>query len=136
MNRCWALMAGVMIAGPAVAQQLSAPTTGDAAKAASRDAFGRSCLDIRATARGHITNNAIVDHVVSIQNRCPKSIAVKVCYVGSERCNRLDVQPYRRSDTILGTMTVRFFRYEVTELSAGQQAVGPAKSFTYSRQGL
>ena len=138
MNRGCAIIVVLMLGGQAAAQQ--APTVlapgGSAKSAPAQDAFGRPCLDIGATVRAQITNTAIVDHVVSVQNRCPKTISVKVCYFGSERCNRLDVQPYRRSDTILGTMAgVRFFRYDVTELNVGQPA-GATKSFTYMSRGL
>lgn len=81
-----------------------------------RDASNRPCLDVEAAARPHIVNPDVLDHVVSVKNNCPKSIKVKVCYYGSERCNALVVDGYKRVDTILGTMTkIAIFRYSITQ---------------------
>ena len=81
-----------------------------------RDALGRPCLDVEAAARVHVVNPALVDHVVSLKNSCPRSISVKVCYLNSDRCNALDVAPYKRVDTILGTTSgTRNFRYVVLQ---------------------
>jgi hypothetical protein len=77
-----------------------------------RDALGRPCLDVEAAARVHVVNPALVDHVVSLKNRCPRSISVKVCYLNSDKCNAFDVAPYKRVDTILGTISgIKNFRY-------------------------
>jgi len=81
-----------------------------------RDALGRPCLDVEAAARVHVVNPAVVDHVVSLKNSCPRSISVKVCYLNSGQCNSLDVAPYKRIDTILGTMSgTKNFRYVVLQ---------------------
>jgi len=87
---------------------------------AIRDALNRPCLDIEAAAKPHVVNPDVVDHVVSIKNNCPKLIKVKVCYFNSDRCNQLDLQGYKRVDTILGTMTkVTMFRYSVFQKLPG-----------------
>ncbi|MGY4344976.1 hypothetical protein ACVWXM_001440 [Bradyrhizobium sp. GM7.3] len=81
-----------------------------------RDALGKPCLDVEAAARSHATNKDVVDHVVSVKNNCPRLIKVNVCYFNSQHCNALDLQGYKRIDTILGTMTnIRIFRYSITQ---------------------
>lgn len=81
-----------------------------------RNALGKPCLDMEAIARAHITNRAMLDHVVSVRNDCPRSIKIRVCYYHSDQCNDVDVGGYKRVDTILGTMMgVQYFRYSVTQ---------------------
>ncbi|MCK1294837.1 hypothetical protein [Bradyrhizobium sp. 30] len=81
-----------------------------------KDALNRPCLDVEAAARPHVVDTKIVDHVVSIKNNCARKIKVKVCYFNSEHCNLLDVAPYHRVDTVLGTMRgVTFFRYSMEQ---------------------
>lgn len=81
-----------------------------------RDALGRPCLDIEAAARRHTVNQQMLDHVVSMKNNCPKLIKARVCYLNSERCNEVEVRPYGRADTILGTMNgITFFRYSINQ---------------------
>ena len=80
------------------------------------DALGRPCLNVEAAARPQVVSPSMMDHVVSIKNNCPKIVHAKVCYYGSERCNELTLQPYKRADTILGTMrSVNFFRYRIIQ---------------------
>lgn len=82
----------------------------------ARDPLGRPCLDVEAAARSEIINPTMLDHVVSIRNKCPKLIKAKVCYFNSERCNDVELRPYGRADTILGTMKgISFFRYTLTQ---------------------
>ncbi len=79
-----------------------------------RDVLGRPCLDVEAIARSRTANLDTVDHVVSLKNNCPKLIKARVCYFNSDKCNQFDVQPYKRVDTVLGTMNhVKFFRYSI-----------------------
>ena len=81
-----------------------------------RNALGRPCLDVEAAALAQTINPEMLDHVVSIKNNCPRTIRVKACYYGSERCNEVTVMAYKRVDTILGTMRgVNFFRYTLTQ---------------------
>lgn len=77
-----------------------------------RDALGRPCLDVEAAARVHVINPALVDHVVSVKNSCPRTVSVEVCYLNSDKCNAFDVAPYKRIDTILGTISgIKNFKY-------------------------
>lgn len=81
-----------------------------------RDALGRPCLDIEAAAVPHVVDPQMLDHVVSIRNKCPRVIKAKVCYFNSQACNELTLQPYKRADTILGTMrAMKFFRYSIQQ---------------------
>lgn len=81
-----------------------------------RDALNRPCLDIEAAARPHTVSPDVVDHVVSVKNNCPRTIKVKVCYYGSDKCNGFVVNGYKRVDTILGSMTkITAFRYSVAQ---------------------
>ncbi|MCK1269277.1 MULTISPECIES: hypothetical protein [unclassified Bradyrhizobium] len=92
---------------------------GAAAEAQSRiirDALGRPCLDVEAAARTHAINPDLVDHVISVKNNCPRKIEAKICYLGSDRCNSVTVDGFKRVDTILGSANkVRFFRYSVLQ---------------------
>lgn len=81
-----------------------------------RDPLGRPCLDVEAAARAETVNPAMQDHVVSIKNNCAKLIKAKVCYLGSDHCNEVVLQAYKRVDTILGSMKgVTTFRYTITQ---------------------
>ncbi|MBB4260156.1 hypothetical protein [Bradyrhizobium sp. CIR3A] len=81
-----------------------------------RDPLGKPCLDVEAVARAHVANREIVDHVVSVKNNCSRPIKVKVCYFNTQQCNALDVQAYKRVDTILGTMNkITAFRYSIDQ---------------------
>lgn len=85
------------------------PTSGIA-----KDALGRACVDIEAGARAETINPDMLDHIVSLKNRCPKLIKAKVCYYGSDHCKDVVLEPYKRVDTLLGTMRgIKFFRYSV-----------------------
>ncbi|RXH25172.1 hypothetical protein XH99_11325 [Bradyrhizobium nanningense] len=58
----------------------------------------------------------MIDHVVSVKNKCPRSIKVKICYFETDRCKELDIRPYDRVDALLGTMTkVTRFRYSLIQ---------------------
>ncbi|MFK4560616.1 hypothetical protein QIH93_08150 [Bradyrhizobium ottawaense] len=77
-----------------------------------KDGLGRPCLDVEAAARPATINPDMREHIVSIKNNCLRPIKVKVCYYGSDQCRQLDVQGYKRADTILGVMRgIKFFRY-------------------------
>lgn len=81
-----------------------------------RDALNRPCLDVEAVSRSHVANPAVMDHVVSMKNNCPRLIRVKICYFHSDRCKEVALQGYQRVDTILGTMmNVSSFRYQIIQ---------------------
>jgi len=79
-----------------------------------RDALGRPCLDVEATSRPHVVNRDMIDHIVSVNNKCNRSIQVKVCYFQTDNCKEFRIQNYGRVDSILGTMNKSsLFRYSV-----------------------
>ncbi|MET4447042.1 hypothetical protein ABIB75_005340 [Bradyrhizobium sp. GM2.2] len=88
----------------------------DAAGEVVKDALGRPCLEVEAAAIPHVADPSMLDHVVSIRNKCPRLIKAKVCYFGSQTCNDVTASAYKRADTILGTMRgVKFFRYSIKQ---------------------
>lgn len=81
-----------------------------------RDSLGRLCLDVEAAGRKQTVNPQMVDHVVSLKNNCAKSLRLKVCYLNSDHCNDVDLQPFKRVDTILGSARGNsFFRYTIKQ---------------------
>ncbi|WP_271623811.1 hypothetical protein [Bradyrhizobium sp. CCBAU 11430] len=99
--------------GPALTMQRSLDQSGGNV---IRDPLGRPCLDIEAAARSGTINPDLKDHIVSLKNNCAKLIKAKVCYAGSDHCNEVVLQAYKRVDTVLGSMKgVTLFRYTVTQ---------------------
>lgn len=81
-----------------------------------KDAFGKPCLDVEAGARAQVVNPTMVDHIVSAKNNCPRRITVSICYFHSDNCRQAIIQPYKRVDTVLGTMRgVTAFRYSIDQ---------------------
>lgn len=81
-----------------------------------RDPLGRPCLDVEAAARPEVVNPLMIDHVVSMRNKCPTSIKAKVCYYNSDHCNQVEIMAYKRVDTILGSAKgITFFRYTINQ---------------------
>lgn len=110
MSSGWAQSANT---GPALTMQRSLEQSG---ANVVRDPLGRPCLDVEAAARAGTVNPAMQDHIVSIKNNCAKLIKAKVCYTGSDHCNEVVLQAYKRVDTILGSMKgVTTFRYTITQ---------------------
>jgi len=107
---------GQSSASPASRLTFQGPAEQSSLPPAFRDPLGRSCFDVEAVARAHVANPSLMDHVVSIKNKCGRLIAVKVCYLNSDRCNELRIPSYGRLDTILGTMSgVKTFRYSLKQ---------------------
>lgn len=103
---------GAALAGTPLTIQGPADEAGKVVK----DALGRPCLDVEAAAVPHVADPNMLNHVVSIKNKCPRLIQAKVCYFNSHNCNDLTLPAYKRADTILGTMRgVKFFRYSIQQ---------------------
>jgi hypothetical protein len=91
--------------------------SGEAAGSVSRDVFGKPCLDIEAASRARASNPNVYDHIVSILNRCTKNIRLEVCYFGSNRCTRVEVNGLKRKDAIIGINPgMKTFRFSYREL--------------------
>lgn len=121
--RAHTLLLIALIDGTATAYSQSSPSNsrlmiqGPAVQAGglAKDALGRPCVDVEAAARPETVNPDMLDHVISLKNTCPKLVKAKVCYYNSDRCRDVSLDPYKRVDTILGTMRgIKFFRYTLT----------------------
>lgn len=81
-----------------------------------RDPLGRPCLKFRAFSRAHVVNPDVYDHTVSVYNACSKPIKLKICYLKSDTCTDVQVQPLKRQDVIIGIFPrIKYFRYSWTE---------------------
>jgi hypothetical protein len=88
----------------------------NAALTIHRDPLNRPCLDIEAASRQHVINPDVFDHVVSIYNRCVKTIKLRVCYYKSDHCIDMEVPPLTRKDGVLGIFPrLQYFRYSYQE---------------------
>ena len=74
------------------------------------NALGKPCLEIAAFTRAHLVNQQIFDYVVSITNKCPKQIKVRMCNKGSFDCNSVAVPAYQFKELVMdfGPQTDRF----------------------------
>ncbi|MGY3614259.1 hypothetical protein ACVJGD_000455 [Bradyrhizobium sp. USDA 10063] len=67
-------------------------------------------------AKARTVDPRMIDHIVSLKSNCARQIRATVCYLGSDRCNEVDLAPYKRVDTILGTMRgINYFKYVVRQ---------------------
>lgn len=81
-----------------------------------RDFAGKPCLTLGGYARAFTTNANLFDHVVAIENGCPKAIKLQLCYHKTNECLPVEVPGYGRKEAILGTMpSQKDFRYEFRE---------------------
>jgi hypothetical protein len=81
-----------------------------------RDPLNRPCLQIEAASRRHVINPNVYDHVVSVYNRCLKTIKLRVCYYKSDHCIDMELQPQKRVDSVLGIFpNMQYFRYSYRE---------------------
>ncbi len=81
-----------------------------------RDFGGKPCLAIGGLARAHLGNPNLFDHVIQIQNGCPKSITTQVCYRHSYECISVVTDGHASREAILGTQpAMRDFEYEFRE---------------------
>lgn len=83
--------------------QLQGPPE-NSGSAAIRDAFNRPCLQSTGIARAHVVNQDLIDHLVRLENRCPRVLKLKVCYFIDEQCKTLDLGPYKKEQILLGMM--------------------------------
>lgn len=88
----------------------------NAALTVHRNPFGKPCLDIEAASRAHVINPDVYDNVVSIVNKCSKTIRVKVCYFNTDSCVSVEVLGRQRRDVILGVRPhMQYFKYSFQE---------------------
>jgi hypothetical protein len=81
-----------------------------------RDFAGKACLTLGGYARAFTTNATLFDHVVAVENGCPKAIKLQLCYYKTTECLLVEVPGYSRKVAILGTMpSQKDFQYEFRE---------------------
>jgi hypothetical protein len=88
-------------------------------KLASRqhlDFAGKPCLSTTGVSQPLASNPRILNHAVSLDNRCFETIKVKVCYYKTDECTDVQVPPRGRKEQIIGVFpAMQQFRYEVKE---------------------
>ncbi|QAU48757.1 hypothetical protein XH91_27660 [Bradyrhizobium guangzhouense] len=84
--------------------QLQDPAEG-LGSAPVRDALNRPCLEAAGVSRPHTVNPDLVDHLVRLENRCPRVLKLKVCYFTEDHCKALDLGAYKTEEVFLGMMT-------------------------------
>lgn len=81
-----------------------------------RDFSGKPCLEVTGSARAHVANPKVYDHVITAHNNCPQSIAVEVCYYHTYDCIPMAVPGGERKEAVLGTLpSMPGFRFEFRE---------------------
>lgn len=89
--------------------QSSAPTV-------HKNAVNQVCLDYEGASKQHAINPMLYDHIVSVNNKCPMGIKLKLCYLKSNVCQDVEVGARARKDVIIGVMpNQQYFRYSYTE---------------------
>ena len=81
-----------------------------------RDFAGKPCLTTGGSARAHVVNPRVFDHVMTLDNHCSQIIKVKICYYRTDECVNAEVPGYTRKETLLGSFpALSQFRYDVKE---------------------
>jgi hypothetical protein len=81
-----------------------------------RDYAGKPCLETTGISRPLASNPRILNHAVSLENRCFDRIKVKVCYYHTDSCTDVDMPGNSRKEQIIGVFpAMQLFRYEVKE---------------------
>jgi hypothetical protein len=81
------------------------------------DFAGKPCLTSEGISRALASNPRIVNHAVSLNNKCSQSIRAKLCYYDSDECTNVTVPARSTTEQIIGVFpAMQTFRYEVKEL--------------------
>ena len=81
-----------------------------------RDFAGKPCLQTSGISRPLASNPRILDHAVSLDNRCFERIKAKVCYYNTDECTDVEVPPHGHKEQIIGVFpAMQVFRYDVRE---------------------
>ena len=82
----------------------------------SRGPTGHLCLTVTTATRVNAILSDTYQHLVTVKNSCSKTIAVKVCYKGSDECKQVNVRPYQDETVFLGEMAgVPLFDFDYVE---------------------
>ncbi len=81
-----------------------------------RDFAGKPCLTVLGTARPHIIDRKLYDHVITASNACPQRIVIRVCYYRTDDCIPMEIPGGERKEAILGTLpATKDFGFEFRE---------------------
>lgn len=81
-----------------------------------RDFTGAPCLVVSGTDRPQVIDPALSNDVITVTNRCPQRIALRVCYYQSEDCILMDIPGEEREEAVLGTSpSTTGFQFEFRE---------------------
>jgi hypothetical protein len=95
---------------------LSSPQNQLAMMKLTKDGFGRACLTVNGEARPLLNN--LFSHVVIALNKCPFSLRISTCYLGSADCVSVAVPSNGRKELLLGSFPrAKDFRFEFREPS-------------------
>jgi hypothetical protein len=80
------------------------------------DFLGKPCLETSGTAKPLASNPRILDHIVSLENRCIERIKVRICYHETEDCTDVEVPGRSRKEQVIGVFpAMQQFRYDIKE---------------------
>ena len=81
-----------------------------------RDLTGKPCLTVTGSARQHIIDRNLYDHVITVSNACPQRITIRVCYYRTDDCIPMEIPGRERKEARLGAMpAVKEFGFEFRE---------------------
>jgi hypothetical protein len=116
-----ALMLLCWLCNPAGAQR-TAPSSGmgiASPNETNRRHFGptgKPCLSLTGSSKPQLVNHDMIDHSISVTNRCAQRLKVDVCYYRTQECIVIDVSPYERKEALLGVFPkVLEFRFDYKE---------------------
>jgi len=66
------------------------------------NAFGKPCLVYLASARAHLVDVNTFDYVVSVTNKCPRTIKLQICQKNRSGCSGAVVPAYRNKEMVMG----------------------------------
>jgi hypothetical protein len=91
-------------------------TDSDSIQQKHRDYAGKPCLETTGVSQPLASNPRILNHAVSLENRCSDRIKAKVCYYKTDECTNVEVPGHSRKEQIIGVFpAMQTFRYEVRE---------------------
>jgi len=80
------------------------------------DFLGKPCLETVGSSQPLASNPRILNHIVSLDNRCVERIKVRICYHETEDCTDVEVPGRSRKEQVIGVFpAMQQFRYDIKE---------------------
>jgi len=67
-----------------------------------RSAFGKPCLSSKVNVRPLTTDRTMMQHFVDVENICPRTIRMEICYAKSRHCVDAEVHGHDSRSVFLG----------------------------------